>query len=415
MWKPDDYSYDEFSVFGLKVSLDLQNGLRRNNPALELEGALYAVICVLDRDLVALPPHMLPLDGEGGQELKRVFVDCFGPEKPFACVRAGRTLVLAIRSEGPAADEDDFMEELLTCTNHLAFALEDELGESVSLSLSSVFNEFRYCEQVACEALTAADFVRFVEMPIDVVTPQYCDNVKQLLEKKYPDYRISNYERPMISAILNGNLAHAERVLNDLMTAHLLDPMPIFPTLRSSILNTLRMCQSMVSMDPRTLTYMEPRLPLLQQEIRVCPNVSTMRSLIHAYFELLDHHFRQNQEKEATTERMGKIIRYICDNVSNPLLGAPMVCEEFNMSTTYFSRLFKENMGVNFSVYLQTLRITQAKTLLLETDMTLNVIAEKVGYIGSQNLLRLFKRYEGMSPSSYRQMASGNYVPGEEE
>ena len=92
-----------------------------------------------------------------------------------------------------------------------------------------------------------------------------------------------------------------------------------------------------------------------------------------------------------------------------------MVCDEFNMSTTYFSRIFKEDLGVNFSVYLQTLRITKAKKLLLESDMNLNAIAQEVGYISSQNLLRLFKRYEGMSPSAYRQMAGGTYIPDDEE
>ena len=92
-----------------------------------------------------------------------------------------------------------------------------------------------------------------------------------------------------------------------------------------------------------------------------------------------------------------------------------MVCDEFDMSTTYFSRIFKAEMGVNFSVFLQTLRITKAKNLLLETDMSLNEIAQNVGYISSKNLFRLFKRYEGMSPSAYRQMAGKSNVPDEGE
>ena len=140
-----------------------------------------------------------------------------------------------------------------------------------------------------------------------------------------------------------------------------------------------------------------------------------MRAFIHEYFEVLESNVRQNHEAEARTERMDKVLKYISNHASDPMLGAPMVCDEFNMSTTHFSRIFKENVGVNFSVYLQTLRITKAKKLLLETDMNLNAIAEQVGYNGSQNLLRLFKRYEGVTPSSYRQMAGGKYIPDEEE
>ena len=248
-----------------------------------------------------------------------------------------------------------------------------------------------------------------------VVTPLYCQNVKDILERRTPDYRISNYERPLISAVLNNNFAHAERIVNDLLTANLIDPLCVFPFVRSNMLITMRTCQSLCSSDPRAFADEEPRLPRLQRAIMECPTEVAMRAFIHEYFEVLESNVRQNHEAEARTERMDKVLKYISNHASDPMLGAPMVCDEFNMSTTHFSRIFKENVGVNFSVYLQTLRITKAKKLLLETDMNLNAIAEQVGYNGSQNLLRLFKRYEGVTPSSYRQMAGGKYIPDEEE
>lgn len=413
MWVPNGYTYNEFNIFGLKVSLDLQVGLRKSNPEIEMEGALYAVMCVLDPSLEALSPDAIPLDEEGRALLSNSIVECFGRERVTAFVRAGRTLVLALRTDGTETEED-FSRALATCAMDFHYSVEDNVGYPVSISVSPVFDCFEYCEQVACEALTAADFVRFVELPTPVVTPQYCANVKDIVEKRNPDYHISNYERPIISAVLNDNLAHAERIVNDLLTAHLVDPLYVFPSVRPNMVNIMRMCQSMCCLEPRTFADENPRMPLLQKEIGLCPTSATMRELIHEYFELLDSHIHQNREAEARTERMGKILKYISKNVSNPLLGAPMVCDEFNMSTTYFSRIFKEDLGVNFSVYLQTLRITKAKKLLLESDMNLNAIAQEVGYISSQNLLRLFKRYEGMSPSSYRQMACGKYIPDEE-
>lgn len=417
MWKPDGYTYNEFSVFGLKVSLDLKNGLVKNNPEIVLEGALYVVLCILDPNLDALSPDSLPLDEEGTALLNASIIECFGRENPYAFVRTGRTIVLVLRTEGPALAEEEgpFMQDMVAFANHFHFSVEDNIGYPVSVSVGPVFDRFEACEQVACEALTQADFVRFVEMPAPVVTPQYCANVKEILEKRTLDYRISNYERPIISAVLNDNLAHAERIVNDLLTAHLLDPLYVFPSVRSNMFNIMRMCQSMCCLEPRAFTDETPRLPMLQKEMGVCATAEALRTLIHEYFELLDSYARQNREAEARTERMNKILKYIYENASNPLLGAPMVCDEFNMSTTYFSRIFKEDLGVNFSVYLQTLRITKAKKLLLESDMNLNAIAQEVGYISSQNLLRLFKRYEGMSPSAYRQMAGGRFISDEDE
>lgn len=417
MWSPDGYTYNEFSVFGLKVSLNLQNSLRKCNPEIEKEGALYTVLCILDPDLDALSPDSVPLDQEGTALFNGSVIECFGRETPYAFARTGRTIVLVLRTEGPASAEEEgpFMQDIVAFANHFHFSIEDNIGYPVSISIGPAFDRFEDCDQVACEALTQADFVRFAELPTAVVTPEYCANVKDILEKRNPGYQISNYERPIISAVLNDNLAHAERIVNDLLTAHLIDPLYVFPSVRSNMFNIMRMCQSMCCLEPRAFADETPRLPLLQKEMGICPTAGAMRALIHEYFELLDSYSRQNREAEARTERMNKILKYISKNVSNPLLGAPMVCDEFNMSTTYFSRIFKEDLGVNFSVYLQTLRITKAKKLLLETDMNLNAVAQEVGYISSQNLLRLFKRYEGMSPSSYRQMAGGKYVPDEEE
>ena len=418
MWSTDGYTYNEFSVFGLKLRLDLPGRLKENNPEIELEGALYTVLCILDPHLESLSPTAVPLDNDEGLDMFTAsIIECFGRETPYAFVRAGRTIVVVLRTEGTADPqmEAEFMQTITAFANHFHFSIEDNIGYPVSISVGPVFDSFDFCEQVACEALTAADFVRFVEMPTPVVTPEYCRSVKEILEKRNPDYRIDNYERPIFSAVLNDNMAHAERIVNDFLTAHLMDPLYVFPSVRSNMLSTMRTCQSLCCLDPRSVSDMLPRLPKLQKEIQTCPTAAQLRLLIHEYFEMLDRHNRRSSEAETLTERMKKILKYISKNVSNPLLGAPMVCDEFDMSTTYFSRIFKENTGVNFSVYLQTLRITKAKKLLIETDLNLSAIALEVGYLSSQNLLRLFKRYEGMSPSAYRQMAGGKFIPDEEE
>lgn len=418
MWSPEGYSYNQFNVFGLKPSLKLCSRLRENNPEIELDGALYAVLCILDPGLESLPAVSVPVDNEEDRKLfEASIVECFGRETPYAFVRAGRTIVVVLRSVGHEEPEEEaeFMQDVTSYANHFHFSIEDNIGYPVSISVGPVFNHFEDCEQVACEALTAADFVRFAEMATPVVTPQYCENVKGILERHTPDYRIDNYERPIMSAVLNDNLPHAERIVDNFLTAHLVDPLYVFPSMRSNMINIMRMCQSMCCQEPRTVADEIPRLPGLQKEMATCPTMSDMRALIHEYFELLDEYNRQHHEVDARSERMTRILKYISRHISDPLLGAPMVCDEFNMSTTYFSRIFKEGLGVNFSVYLQTLRITKAKKLLVETDLNLNAIAQEVGYIGSQNLLRLFKRYEGMSPSAYRQMAGGKYVPDDED
>ena len=56
------------------------------------------------------------------------------------------------------------------------------------------------------------------------------------------------------------------------------------------------------------------------------------------------------------------------------------------------------------SKYIQTSRVELAKKLLLETDLSINEITEQVGYEYALSFTRLFKKYEQVSPSEYRQI-----------
>lgn len=71
-------------------------------------------------------------------------------------------------------------------------------------------------------------------------------------------------------------------------------------------------------------------------------------------------------------------------------------------SPEYFSRQFKEEVGENFSVYLTLYRLDRAKELLLQTDLRVNEIAERVGYTTPGYFSRLYKKYKGVTPEQER-------------
>ena len=57
---------------------------------------------------------------------------------------------------------------------------------------------------------------------------------------------------------------------------------------------------------------------------------------------------------------------------------------------------------MNFADYLCRLRIQKAKELLRE-DISIQEIAERVGYNSSNSFIRTFKRYESITPGTYRE------------
>jgi two-component system, response regulator YesN len=96
-----------------------------------------------------------------------------------------------------------------------------------------------------------------------------------------------------------------------------------------------------------------------------------------------------------------QIQEYIKENYSEDLY-LEKLAERFNTSDKYLSRLFKESIGTGFHEYLASIRIAKSKALLLETDLTVTKIGEMVGFTTHSTFFRIFKKYEGINPTQYR-------------
>mgnify|MGYP005990543781 CR=1 FL=1 len=80
------------------------------------------------------------------------------------------------------------------------------------------------------------------------------------------------------------------------------------------------------------------------------------------------------------------------------------IAEQFGMSQRSFTRRFKAATGVRATQYWQQLRIETAKELLASSNLTIQEIADQVGYQDQGHLTRLFKQDLNLTPKSYRAM-----------
>lgn len=96
---------------------------------------------------------------------------------------------------------------------------------------------------------------------------------------------------------------------------------------------------------------------------------------------------------------------YIDQRYFDPLITLNEVASSVQVSPSYLSKQFKNELGASFIQYLTKVRIE--KSLLLMNDPYLKVyeISEKVGYSTQHYFCNAFKKAVGISPSSYR---SGN-------
>ena len=96
-----------------------------------------------------------------------------------------------------------------------------------------------------------------------------------------------------------------------------------------------------------------------------------------------------------------QVIEYIKKNYADDLY-LDKLADYFNTSDKYLSRLFKESINIGFHEYLASIRISKAKSLLLETELSVTRIGEMVGFTTHSTFFRIFKKYEGINPTQYR-------------
>jgi two-component system response regulator YesN len=95
------------------------------------------------------------------------------------------------------------------------------------------------------------------------------------------------------------------------------------------------------------------------------------------------------------------VIRYVLDNYDKPI-GLNEAADHVQVTPAHLSKIFKEEMGVNFIKWLNRLKVEEAKRMLAETWLKTYEIAEKVGYQDYKYFSLVFKRYAGCSPREYR-------------
>ncbi len=114
--------------------------------------------------------------------------------------------------------------------------------------------------------------------------------------------------------------------------------------------------------------------------------------------QLLEQADFNNERYEPAIE---KALRYIDDHIKEKV-SLQDVANAVHLNGSYFSTLFKEEVGINFSEYVTRKRIQSAKHLLLQSDMPISLIAEEVGYQTQKYFNKIFKEYEGVTPGYYR-------------
>lgn len=87
------------------------------------------------------------------------------------------------------------------------------------------------------------------------------------------------------------------------------------------------------------------------------------------------------------------------------------VAAVFGLSPNYLSSLFKKTCTIGFSEYITQKKITRAKSLLLDQDVKIYEVADRLGFDSAFYFSKVFKKVEGISPREFMQ----SHMPGSME
>lgn len=264
------------------------------------------------------------------------------------------------------------------------------LGFTVSVSIS---NQYYTIAEIHCafkEACVALDY-RIVKGENSII---FYEDISKIHTNKY--YYSFESEKEIINYLRLGDADAIHRVLKGtvLSTKGASLPLETIKCIYFEIINTAIKAVDELDLNNIDINSYLPRfasaVTLDEVYYEVCKFYSTL--CIHI-----------NESKNYKNKQLrDNILKYLEENYSDKLISAESVADFFSISTSYLSRLFKDQVGENFVDYLHNIRISKAKHMLSVTENAVLDIADAVGYNSLSNFTRVFKRYEGITPTEYR-------------
>lgn len=116
---------------------------------------------------------------------------------------------------------------------------------------------------------------------------------------------------------------------------------------------------------------------------------------------LVPEHFQKESTAEAPLTEIDNAIKYMQQNLSNAIT-LDNIAQSANLSVSFFSRKFKKETGYTPIEYFNHLRIQKSCQLLQFSELRINEVALEIGIVDPFYFSRLFKQQMGVSPGNYR-------------
>ena len=96
---------------------------------------------------------------------------------------------------------------------------------------------------------------------------------------------------------------------------------------------------------------------------------------------------------------------YIAENLAEPVTVRD-VADHVGLSPEYFTKLFKQETGMNIKEYILQTKVEAAKEMIAHSDLSVSMVAMELGWSNFSHFTQVFKKYENMTPTEYKSSLS---------
>jgi two-component system, response regulator YesN len=128
--------------------------------------------------------------------------------------------------------------------------------------------------------------------------------------------------------------------------------------------------------------------------------IDELKTWLMNYFKAILSFVKEVYEQTKRKEILDAI-KYVTVNIEKKI-SLDEVSSHLYLNPSYFSRLFKKEVGETFVEYVTKMKINRAKELLEQTADSVGKICERLGYDNQSYFIKIFKNYVGVTPIEYR-------------
>lgn len=292
-------------------------------------------------------------------------------------------------------EDDSYNEILKEVAKDVYTFIKENFKLGTTVAISKTYNEICETSNANIEAKKALDY-RIIKGDNSII----CFN--ELEDRKCNGYRYSfDQESKIVNLLRLGDSDKIKVILSDIVNTLKKEPVSLDIVMCTyyEIVNTAIKSLSELGIDINVDEYLHEilsRKNIDEVYIEVC----------NLYVKMCDKVRLSKYYKNI--DLRDKIIMYLAENYMNKDLSEDIVACKFDVSLSFMSRFFKDQVGFCFIDSLHNLRLSKAKELLTFSRKSLGGISDEIGYNSVYNFNRVFKRYENISPTEYRVSMNGH-------